>query len=122
MATHDLNQTLTAYLAAGWRVESTTPTAVALVSGQNANHILHVLLSIFTCGLWLPIWLIVGATTRQRRVVLSVGESGEVTATADEVPRERRYSSRERLWWTVGAAAFAAAMILTAVGAALTTR
>ena len=33
------------------------PSTVSVASGP--NHALHLILSVFTCGLWLPIWLIV---------------------------------------------------------------
>jgi hypothetical protein len=29
----------------------------------HTNHILHLLLSVFTGGLWLPVWLIIACTT-----------------------------------------------------------
>ena len=34
-----------------------------LAIGTKANHVLHLLLSIFTCGLWLWIWPLVAAGT-----------------------------------------------------------
>ena len=27
---------------------------------EKPNHVLHVLLSVFTLGIWLPIWLLIG--------------------------------------------------------------
>jgi hypothetical protein len=27
---------------------------------QTPNHVLHLLLSVITCGLWLPVWLLLG--------------------------------------------------------------
>jgi hypothetical protein len=35
----------------------TVPVRVPLSAGQ---HILHLLLSIFTCGLWIPVWIVRG--------------------------------------------------------------
>lgn len=32
------------------------------VKEKNTTHVLHVLLSVCTCGLWLPIWLLVGVS------------------------------------------------------------
>lgn len=34
-----------------------------LALGTKANHVLHLLLSLVSCGLWLPVWLIVAAAT-----------------------------------------------------------
>ena len=33
--------------------------AVAVSSGGGANHALHAVLTLLTCGLWLPIWILV---------------------------------------------------------------
>ncbi len=30
-----------------------------MATGTTPNHILHLVLSLFTCGLWLPVWLII---------------------------------------------------------------
>ncbi|WP_326580854.1 hypothetical protein OIE69_42650 [Actinacidiphila glaucinigra] len=35
---------------------------------QGANHTLHIILSIFTCGLWLPIWAIAAMVGRKKTV------------------------------------------------------
>lgn len=56
----------------GWRIESQTPTQVVLVKGEPFNHVLHLLLSIFTAGLWLPVWFLKAISPRSgmhRRVV-----------------------------------------------------
>lgn len=56
----------------GWRVEATpTPGQVVMVRGKRPNHILHLLLSLVTFGLWLPVWLVIGLSSSERRVVLS---------------------------------------------------
>jgi hypothetical protein len=31
------------------------------------NHVLHLLLSVVTCGLWLPVWAIIGWRNSERR-------------------------------------------------------
>jgi hypothetical protein len=33
----------------------TVPVRMPLTAGQ---HILHLLLSVFTCGLWVPVWIV----------------------------------------------------------------
>jgi hypothetical protein len=33
--------------------------AVAVANGGGPNHALHAILTLITCGLWLPIWIIV---------------------------------------------------------------
>lgn len=45
------------------------PTEIRYVTVEpkrKTNHILHLLLSVITCGLWLPIWLMVSGTTNIR--------------------------------------------------------
>ena len=58
-------------IAAGWRVESQTETEAVLVKGSNTNHILHLLLAVFTVGLWIPVWIIVALTSGEQRKVVS---------------------------------------------------
>jgi len=38
-----------------------------IIAENKTNHILHLLLSIFTGGLWLIVWLFVGMNNAQRR-------------------------------------------------------
>jgi hypothetical protein len=61
------------------RVVARTPYQAVTVIGSPPNHVLHALLTLFLCGLWAPIWLIVGLTQSQRRVELSVDEFGNLT-------------------------------------------
>jgi hypothetical protein len=53
----------------GYRVETADGTRAIISTGEPVNHILHLLLSVFTCGLWLPIWLLImmfGGVKRRR--------------------------------------------------------
>jgi hypothetical protein len=59
----------------GWRVELLTPTSATVVRyPPRANHALHPVLSVITCGLWLPIWLLVaiidGSRSVRRQIVM----------------------------------------------------
>lgn len=56
----------------GWRVESQTDRQVVMVRGHRPNHVLHLILSIVTFGLWLIVWLIVALTVKEKRIVLNV--------------------------------------------------
>lgn len=62
----------------GWRIEMADGTRAVVVNGAPVNHILHLLLSFFTCGLWLPIWAIVAATGGVKRRHLYVDDYGNV--------------------------------------------
>lgn len=56
----------------GWRVESQSEHQAVLVKGHRPNHILHLLLSIFTLGLWIPVWILVTLLSREKRKVVTV--------------------------------------------------
>lgn len=76
-----LSRTILEMVADGFTVISREDTAVVFSEGKKANHILHLLLSIVTFGLWLPVWIIVGVNGRERRRLVSVDENGELQVT-----------------------------------------
>ncbi len=49
-----------------------------MVLGKPVNHVLHAILTIFTCLLWGIVWLIVGLTGGEKRELLLVDEFGNV--------------------------------------------
>ena len=51
----------------GWRPEFETATHVFLVKGQPITHLLHLLLSVITFGVWLLVWLAIAMFGGQRR-------------------------------------------------------
>ena len=63
----------------GWMVESQTPTQAILVKSRKCNHILHLLLSVFTGGLWLPVWIVQGVRAGTERRVISAPVSASPT-------------------------------------------
>lgn len=62
----------------GWRVESQTDFQAVLVDGHRTNHLLHLILSLVTLGLWLIVWGIAAIVGGEKRRVLSVDENGRV--------------------------------------------
>ncbi|WP_327251258.1 hypothetical protein [Streptomyces sp. NBC_01244] len=68
------------YIANGWRVESRSPTQAVLVRGEQVNHVLHAVLTVFTCLLWGIVWLAVAAMSKVERVALTVDQGGHVQA------------------------------------------
>jgi hypothetical protein len=62
----------------GARVQSQTDDQAVLVKGQPLNNTLHLLLTIFTCGAWGIIWLILYFTGGEKRVLISVDDYGNV--------------------------------------------
>ena len=74
-----LDQAIIARAAQGGRVEHRTPDTVVMVMGKPVNHVLHLLLSLFcTCGLWVPVWLLLAAFGGEQRRILTVGPDGDV--------------------------------------------
>lgn len=65
-------------VANGWRIESQSEFEVAIVKGHRINHVLHLILSIITLGIWLIVWAALGAMGGERRQVLMVDEAGTV--------------------------------------------
>jgi Ca2+/Na+ antiporter len=73
-----LAQAVTSWIRQGWRVESQSDYQAVLVKGHRPNHILHLLLSIFTLGLWLVVWIIVALAGGEKRRVINVDQYGNI--------------------------------------------
>jgi hypothetical protein len=73
-----LEQRAASYVRRGWTVESHLPGQVVLTYGKPVNHVLHLLLSVLTLGLWLIAWIILAATGGPRRLVLTEDDAGRV--------------------------------------------
>ena len=65
-------------LATGAELVSQAGTNAVLTKGKKVNHILHLLLSVITAGLWLIVWAILVATNKPQRIVLSVTDAGRI--------------------------------------------
>src|ERR1700753_3524762 len=64
------------------RVESRTPTQAVLFLGggvSGAAHVVLALITIVTCGLFGIIWLVIAATSPERRAYIAVDSYGNVT-------------------------------------------
>lgn len=72
-------------VAKGWGIESQGQYHAVIVQGERVNHLLHLILSIITVGLWIIVWLIV-ISGGQERMMIYVDEQGEVSVT--EVKRQ----------------------------------
>lgn len=63
-------------VASGARVESQSDTNAVLVKGKDVNHVLHLIISFLTCGLWIPVWLILIVTGGEKREMVTVDDWG----------------------------------------------
>lgn len=70
--TDRLQQIVAERVAQGWRVESQTPLIAVLVRGKRPSHILHLLLTVLTLGLWLLVWVNVVAWGGERRSTIRI--------------------------------------------------
>ncbi len=62
----------------GLRVDTQSDTMAVVVNGKPVNHILHLILSLVTLGLWLIPWGIMVIAGGERREMITVDEFGNV--------------------------------------------
>jgi len=60
----------------GWRVESQTDYQAVIVRGQRPNHMLHLILTLVTLGLWGLVWIAVVALGGEKRGVIDIDAYG----------------------------------------------
>lgn len=76
-----LDDTVQKWAANGWRVEQRDGYQATLVKGKRVNHILHLLLTIITAGVWAIVWIALAIAGGQRHQVVSIDPSGKLVAT-----------------------------------------
>jgi hypothetical protein len=74
-----LAQTVQNQVAQGARVESQSDFNAVLVKGHRVNHVLHLILTFFTLGLWVFVWLGLVIFGGEKRATANVDEFGNVT-------------------------------------------
>lgn len=65
-------------VGSGCRVESQTDYSAVLVRGHRPNHVLHLILTIITLGLWAIIWILVAIFGGEKRFPVTIDEYGHV--------------------------------------------
>jgi hypothetical protein len=65
-------------LEKGARLESRTDYSAVMVVANNPNHILHLVLSIVTLGIWLLTWLLIVRRGNEARIQISVDEEATI--------------------------------------------
>jgi hypothetical protein len=60
--------------------------AVAVANAGGTNHALHLVLTLFTCGLWLPIWIVVAIFSGGSSSSVAIGANGTLVRTANRRP------------------------------------
>ena len=62
----------------GMRVESQSDYQAVLVKGKRVNHILHLILTLITLGMWGFVWILLVIIGGERRSVVRVDEFGNI--------------------------------------------
>ena len=73
-----LERVVTANVQQGWRVVSQTQTQAQLVKGKPTNHLLHLILSLVTLGIWIPVWIAVAIFAGEKQKFVQVDTMGRV--------------------------------------------
>lgn len=71
-----LARAINAEVIRGARVESQGDFQAVLVRGKPVNHVLHLLLSLVTCAVWLLVWLFLVISGGEKRYVVRIDEYG----------------------------------------------
>lgn len=64
------------FVTGGYRVESRSEFQAVFVRGKRPNHLLHLILTIVTLGLWGIVWIYLAVVKHEKRMVVSVDEYG----------------------------------------------
>ena len=74
-----LARSVQSHVAQGYRVESAAGDyGAVLVKGHKPNHLMHLIITLLTAGVWLVGWLIRIAMGGEKRLMLAVDEYGNV--------------------------------------------
>ena len=66
-------------ISKGWIIESQGQYHAVIVDGEKINHVLHLLVSVITVGLWIVVWIVLAVFGGQQRLMIYVNEQGEVS-------------------------------------------
>ncbi len=74
-----LARSVQSYVAQGYRVESAAGDyGAVLAKGHKPNHLMHLIITLLTVGIWLTGWLIRIAMGGEKRLMIAVDEYGNV--------------------------------------------
>lgn len=74
-----LSQELNMLMANGWRAETRTDFSAVMVRGAPVNHILHLIATICTVGIWGIIWLLIAIIGGEKKILIQVDEYGTLS-------------------------------------------
>lgn len=71
-----LARTISGQVAAGARVESQSDFQAVVVKGKGVNHVLHLILTLVTLGVWGVVWIAMAIFGGENRAMVTVDEFG----------------------------------------------
>ncbi len=110
MARIELENKISFYIRNGYHIISDSYNTVSLKKeGDSINNLLHLILTIFTCGLWLIVWLLLICVSSERdlyvtlsydeykhKILVNNAYIGENTTNSTRVQsNERNYSTNQ---------------------------
>ncbi len=66
------------HVSLGWRIVTQYPGQTVMRRSNEVNHLAHSLATVFTCGLWLPVYVVLAVTSEEQRIALAVDPYGVV--------------------------------------------
>jgi len=63
-------------VASGARIESQSDYQAVVVRGKKVNHVLHLILTLVTLGLWGIVWIILAIAGGEKRQMVTVDDYG----------------------------------------------
>lgn len=73
-----LARTIQGQIAQGGRIESQSDYQAVVVKGKKVNHILHLILTLFTFLMWGIVWIVLSIVGGEKRSIVTVDEYGNV--------------------------------------------
>jgi hypothetical protein len=73
-----LAQQIRSMVTQGGRVESQSDFDAVIANGKEVNHVLHAILTVFTCLIWGIVWIVIAITGGVSRQLVAIDEYGDV--------------------------------------------
>jgi ABC-type Fe3+ transport system permease subunit len=105
-----LAQQVDEHLRYGWEITSRTENLATLRRGRPVNHILHLLISLVTCGVWVLVWAY---------LAIFQGEKHKTISTRDADRRPQAAQNNQKTLLIVIGAVFAFLVVMAIIGSLL---
>ena len=86
-----LAQQVDEHLRNGWQIESRTENLASLRIGKPINHVLHLLLTLVTCGVWVLVWIYLAMFQGEKRKTISTADADRPPQAAKPWYKETRF-------------------------------